>query len=68
MAKTTLPPPIPGLTNTSMSQMVRESGVIASAFAEDFEKLMESYKITEYKLKVKSDIFELDIENNAEEG
>lgn len=58
-----LPPPIPGLTSASVSQMVRESGVIAAAFAEDFEKLMSDYRISEYRVSVKCDLFELDFGN-----
>lgn len=62
-----LPPPIPGLTSTSVAQMVRESGVIAAAFAEDFEKLMRDYRIQEYRLFVKSELFELDVENKIDD-
>lgn len=58
-----LPPPIPGLTSASVAQMVRESGVIAAAFAEDFEKLMSDYRISEYKISVKCELFELDFGN-----
>ena len=46
-----------------MAQMVRESGVIAAAFAEDFEKLMSDYRISEYKISVKCELFELDFGN-----
>lgn len=42
-----------------MTHAVRETAVIAVAFAEDFDNLMQQYNILEFDISVKSEIFTL---------
>lgn len=44
---------------SSPTLVVREAALIAAEFAKDFERLMETYQIKEYDLRVKGPVFQL---------
>jgi hypothetical protein len=54
----TRPIPLQGNAYT-FTESVRETAILAVAFAEDFERLLELYKIDEYDIYVKSKLFTL---------
>lgn len=61
--------PIPFQGNGfSFTETVREMSVLAIAFAEDFERLLELYKIKEYSLYVRSDMFTLNHSEKLDES
>lgn len=58
----TRPIPLQGNAYT-FTESVRETAILAVAFAEDFERLLELYNITEYDIFVRSKMFTLNHSN-----
>jgi hypothetical protein len=55
----TRPIPFPESRSCTLTENVRERALLAVSFAEDFERLLEMYNISEYDIYVRSPVFTL---------